>query len=198
MPDGIDWGQVRRKLEAAQAAIQAGGRMGRDREEEILSQRARELAKPEKEGESGAESIDILSFEIGGESYAVETAFVVEVLPLRELTPLPGAPEFILGIVYVRGRVLCLNDLSRFFGLPQKGLSERDKVVVLRKGEMEIGVLAEAIVGTRALAREDIRTLPAAGQAGHGFLKGVTPDGTSVIDAAVILDDPRLVVDQVE
>lgn len=198
MPDGIDWGQVRRKLEVAQTAIQVGGGMTRDREEELLSQRAQELAKPEKGGETGGESIDILSFEIGGESYAVETSFVVEVLPLRELTPLPGAPEFILGIVYVRGRVLCLNDLSRFFGLPPKGLSERDKVVVLRKGEMEIGVLAEAIVGTRALARQDIRALPAEGQAGHGFLKGVTSEGTSVIDAAVILDDPRLVVNQVE
>jgi len=198
MPDRTDWGQVRQKLEAGQAALEAGGRMGRDREEEILSERARELARPQREEATGGGSIDILSFVICGETYAVETAFVVEVLPLRELTPLPGAPEFILGIVYVRGRVLCLNDLSRFFGLPQKGLSERDKVVVLRKGEMEIGVLAEAIVGTRALARQDIRALPAEGQAGHGLLKGVTPDGTSVMDGAVILDDPRLVVAQAE
>lgn len=198
MPDAIDWAQVRRTLEVAQAATEAGGTMGRHREEEILTERACAMAKIGSVEEAGGESIDVLEFEMGGERYAVETAYVVEVLPLMELTPLPGGPEFILGSVIVRGRVLCLNDLSRFFGLPPRRLSERDKIVVLRKGEMEIAVLAEAILGTRAIAREDIRALAAAGQTGRSFLKGVTTDGTSVMDAAVILEDPRLVVNQVD
>ena len=179
-------------------AMAPGHALSAERQEQILRERARELCVEAETAEVASGAMDALEFVVSGERYAVETAYVQQVLPLRELTALPGAPDFILGVLYVRGRVLCLNDLSRFLGLPPKGLSERDKAVVLHKGKMEIAVLAEAIEGIRVLRREDLQALPPVQGLERAFLLGATSDGTSVLDAGCILDDPRLVVSQAD
>ena len=198
MPTSMDWERVKERLEASRLAASPEHALSPERQEEILRARARDLSREEPAVEDAGGAADALELLLSGERYAVESSFVVEVLPVRELTPLPGTPEFILGIVYVRGRVLCLNDLSRFLGLPQKGLSERDKAVVLRKGQMEIAVLAEAIEGIRTFRPADLQMLPPLQGVERAFLLGVTSDGVSVLDARCILDDPRLVVSQAE
>lgn len=74
-----------------------------EEERSILRERAQRLAKePEESGKSHF-FMEVLSFLLAGERYAVETRFVVETMTLRELTSLPGLPSFILGIVNIRG-----------------------------------------------------------------------------------------------
>ena len=167
-------------------------------EQQILAERARLLSRPSDESTARAESLDLLEFKLAGERCALETAFVEAVLPLRELTPLPGAPEHVLGIVYARGRVFCLNNLARLLGLPGKNLSERDTLILLRKPGMELAVLAEEILGNRRVETTRIHSIASKAGAARNYLLGVTDDGTSVLDAAALLDDPRLIVNQTE
>src|SRR5882757_6299566 len=92
--------------------------------QEILRARARVLARPpERQAEAGA-MLDLLEFRLAQECYAVENRYVQEVCPLKELTPLPCTPPFLLGIVNVRGRILPVLDLKKFFDLPEKGLTD--------------------------------------------------------------------------
>src|ERR1700712_5225839 len=93
-------------------------------DERILRERARLLARvPESEPVAGA-VLELLEFSLAQERYAVENRFVREVCPLKELTPLPCTPPFLLGVVNVRGRILPVLDLKKFFDLPEKGLTD--------------------------------------------------------------------------
>src|SRR4051794_13858537 len=90
----------------------------------ILQARARALARRPEEAPAAGEMLEILEFTLASERYAVENRYVLEVAPLKELTPLPCTPPFVRGIVNVRGRILPVFDLKMFFDLPQKGISD--------------------------------------------------------------------------
>ncbi len=81
----------------------------------LMQQRARELARPLADGAAEGEHIEVLEFILAHERYAIETAWVQEVYPLRQLTPLPGTPAFVLGVVNVRGKIISVMDLRVFF-----------------------------------------------------------------------------------
>src|SRR5688572_14220407 len=109
----------------------------------VLQERARRLgAKPTPE--QTAVTLDVIEFMLADERYAVESVFVREVCPLKDLTPLPGTPDFILGVVGIRGHILSIVDLRRFFDLPFKGLTDFNKVIVVSGDRMEFGLLADA------------------------------------------------------
>lgn len=141
--------------------------------------------------------LDVLEFRLAHERYAVETRWVREVHALRSITPLPGTPGFVAGMVHLRGRVLAVIDLRRFFGLPRVGLTDLHRIVRLGAGagQVELGVLADLDLDLVSLDRRQLQP-PAAAPAGIDarFVRGVAPCGTVVLDAARILADPRLAI----
>ena len=160
-----------------------------------MEKRARELArKPESKDDIGAR-IEIVEFTMAHERYGIESRFVREVHPLRELTPLPGTPAFVLGIVNLRGRVVSLVDLKKFFGLPAKGLSDTNHVVLLASPKMEFGILADTMLGVRGLPADELQgDFPTFTGHRKDYLLGVARDGTIVLNAEQILGDPKIVV----
>jgi purine-binding chemotaxis protein CheW len=120
---------------------------------------------------------------------------VREVVPLKDLIPLPGTPPFVAGIISLRGQLLSVIDLKCFFELPARGLTDLHQVIVLRQAAMELGVLADEVTGVRTVGAEEIgpALLTAAGIRAE-YLRGVTGEPVAVLDAARILADPKLVV----
>ena len=161
----------------------------------VLKKRARELARrPDSEAKT-SERIEIVEFTMAHERYGLESRFVQEVYPLRELTPLPGTPPFVLGIVNLRGRVISLVDLKKFFSLPEKGLSDVNHVVLLSSPEMEFGILADSMLGVREIPADELQAdLPTFTGHRKDYLLGVARDGTVVLDARQILGDPKIIV----
>ncbi|MBI2425281.1 MAG: purine-binding chemotaxis protein CheW [Candidatus Hydrogenedentes bacterium] len=166
-----------------------------DKAAAILLERAAALSREEEPVPEAREYLEIVEFTMAQEVYGVPAAAVREVYPLREFTPLPGTPRFVLGIVNVRGQVLSLIDLKQFFGLPDRGLAELNRIVVLRSPRMEFGILADTILGVRRLPlcslQDDPVTLTGIRKK---YLLGVSKDGPIVLNAESILDDPELVV----
>ena len=161
----------------------------------LLRERARRLARPAAREATG-EACDVLEFGLAGERYALEAARVLDVQPLRELAPLPGTPPFLRGIVSVHGTLVGVVDLRKFFGLPERGIADLHRVVLLGDGAQAIGLLADTVEGVAALDLALVQTsLPTLGGIRADFVRGVTADGLVVLDAAAILADPRLVVD---
>jgi purine-binding chemotaxis protein CheW len=166
-----------------------------DAERAVLEKRARELARRPVGETATSEHVQIVEFTMAHERYGVEARYVREVHRLRELTPLPGTPAFVLGIINVRGRVTSLVDLKKFFALPEKGLSDTNHVVLLSSSDMEFGILADSMLGVRALAIGDLQgDLPTFTGHRKDYLLGVARDGVVVLDARRILADPRIVV----
>lgn len=162
----------------------------------ILRERAVALARSATSGDTPGDFLDLLEFRLANERYAVESRYVVEVQPLRELTPLPGTPAFVRGIVNLRGRILPVFDLKKFFDLPEQGLTDLHRIVVVRGYELELGLLADVAVGVQRRAREELQpSLPTLSGIGAEYLMGVTEERVVVLDLARILQDPRIVVD---
>lgn len=161
----------------------------------VLRARAQALARPPVRTDLTLEALDVLEFRLASERYAVETAFVREVLPFRDLTPLPGTPPFVLGIVNVRGRILPVYDIKKFFDLPDQGLTDLHKILLIQGHGLELGLLGDAIVGARTLPLEDMHPpLPTFTGVRAEYLRGVTAEGLVVLDVERILTDPKIIV----
>ncbi len=162
---------------------------------QILCARAKALSRPPKRAADTGESIEVLEFRLAQERYAVETRFVRGVHPLRELTPLPCTPSFVLGIVNVRGRILPVFDIKKFFDLPDKGLTDLHRIILVHGNDLEFGLLADAIVSTQAIPVDGLQVPPATLTGIRAeYLKGVTSERLMVLDLDRILADPKIIV----
>lgn len=171
-----------------------------DQKQQVLRARARALAHEELGQSAPQGRIEVVEFVLSGEQYGVENVLVREVYPLKDLTPLPCTPAFVLGIINLRGQILAVMDLRRFFELPIKGITDLNKVIVLQAGEVQVGILADAVVGMRSVAIDDLQPpLPTMTGIRAEYLRGVTSDRMAVLDGARILGDEKIVVhDEVE
>jgi purine-binding chemotaxis protein CheW len=188
----IDWDSLRQRLEASRTAVVHEPTP--DATREILKARARELARLTGEDEDPV-TLEVLEFRLSHETYAIEISWIAETYPLRDLTPLPGTPPFVLGIINVRGRILSVIDIRVFFDLPLKGLTNLNKVIILQSGEMEFGILADEIIGTRSIPLAELQTpLPTLTGIREEYLKGVTREQMAILDGLKLLADKNLIV----
>lgn len=193
----IDWQSIHRRLEQATAALERATAVTPAERNEILAERARELARAEVREQRREEQIEIVEFLLAHETYALESSFVREVYPLKDLTALPGTPAFVAGVINVRGRIVSVVDLKRLIDLPAKGLTDLNKVVIVGDRHMEFGLLADAMVGVRRIAIADIQPPPPVLTGIRAdYLRGVTLDRHVILDVARLLADPSVVVRQ--
>lgn len=162
---------------------------------QILRARAQALARQPESELAPQASLEVLEFRLATERYAMESRFVREIHPLKNLTPLPCTPPFVLGIVNVRGRVVPVLDLRKFFGLPEQGLTDLHRVILVGGNDLEFGLLADMRVEVRSLALDSLQpALPTLSEIGAEYLLGVAVGGIVVLDMARILADPAILV----
>ncbi len=189
----VDWAQLRARLARAEAAL-AEPALDDATRRRILQARARSAAR-EPGADDGAQSLEVIEFLMGYEHHAIGTALVQEVIALRELTPLPGAPRFVAGIVNVRGRIVSVVDLKAFFGLPARGLPDLNRVLVVSDGRIEFGLLVDSVTGMRRVRLADLQPpLPTMSGVRARYLLGITPERLAVLDVERIVGDPDIIV----
>ncbi|MDB6038375.1 MAG: CheW protein [Verrucomicrobiales bacterium] len=162
---------------------------------QVLRARARALSRISEPPAVAQTFLELLEFRVAQESYALENRYVQEVCPFKELTPLPCTPPFVLGIVNIRGRILPVLDLKKFFDLPEVGLTDLHRIILVQGNGLELGLLADVIVGVRSVPADCLQpSLPTLGGIRSDYLKGVTAERLVVLDLARILADPRIIV----
>jgi purine-binding chemotaxis protein CheW len=162
----------------------------------ILRARARALAQARAPAGALEQELEVVAFTVAGESYGIESAFVREVVRLKSLAELPGLPRFLRGIVNLRGRIVSVMDIRKFFGLPDKGLSDLNKLVVVGSEAMVFAILADAIEGMRRLSPSELQpALPAPGVR-RDYVRGMSGERLVVLAAERLLSDPKLLVQQ--
>lgn len=161
----------------------------------ILEARARALAQPRSREEDARPRLDVLQFLLAGERYGVALEFIREVLPLKDFSPIPCTPAFVVGMMNVRGQILTLLNLCPLLDLPKHAISNLNQVVVLRGDDIEFGVLADAILGMRSVEIAALQeTLPGYSGVRAELLRGVTPDRLIILDARKVLTHPGMIV----
>lgn len=193
----IDWSEVRQRAEMAWQKLAQGAAPSPEERRSILKARARALAHEPQRVAAAQEFLEIIEFRLATETYGIEAAFVRDVLPLKDFTPLPGAPSFVLGVINARGEIISVVDLKKFFNLPQNGMGQLNKVVILRNEQMEFGILADDILGVRSIALETIQASPPTVTGiGASYVRGVTAERVIVLDGEKILGDEQIIVHQ--
>jgi purine-binding chemotaxis protein CheW len=163
----------------------------------ILRERALKLAKKIEAGRQDGETLEVIEFTLAHEHYAVEMAYIREVYALKDLTPVPCTPSYILGIINLRGQVISVTDIREFFDLPKKEISDQFRVLVLKNANMELGILAESVLGERKVPLEDVQSQLVASKAdSEGYIKGVTKERLIILDMEKFLSDENIVVYQ--
>jgi purine-binding chemotaxis protein CheW len=187
-----DWRKIHASLGKARASLESGWQPSAEEKKRVLRARAEKLSQAPLEGDAASESLEVVEFLLGKERYAIESEFVVEIFPLNELTPLPCTPPFIAGIINVRGRIVSVVHLKDFFDLPQEGLTNLNRVIILQGERMEFGLLVDAILHAQISLRDIQPPLPTFTGLRAKFTRGVTKDALVVLNAEQILRDESL------
>lgn len=121
----------------------------------------------------------LLRFAVGREGFAISIDDVRELVEVPAMTALPLMPEFVRGVMNLRGAVVPIIDLAARLGRPASPLTRRSCVVIVDAGEetgerQRIGMLVDAVHEVLDLAEEDIELAPSLGtRAPADFLAGV-------------------------
>ncbi|MDD3574217.1 MAG: chemotaxis protein CheW [Methanospirillum sp.] len=165
--------------------------------ERLLRERAMQLALPE-EKRSRPPVISVIRFNLMYQEYAVEMKYIKEVIQTSEITPVPGSPDFIAGICSVRGEIISLVDLRVLLSIPDRGLTDLNRVIVLNDGNLTFGILVDQITGIGTLKIEEIvRTVRKEQKEWEPYICG-TIGSLHVLNAQVLLTDSRMIVDDTE
>jgi len=136
----------------------------------------------------------------GEDRYGLPLAQVAQVLPARPVTAVPGAPDALLGVIALSGRVVSLLGLARALGRPGAPEPGAGHIVVLRGGAAAVALAVDRVEGVAAIAVPD-PDLPAAPESlldpavaglGAGAVSGYAPARTNADDGFVAIDLPRL------
>ena len=131
-------------------------------------------------------TISYLSFKIGKEHFAANVRYVQNILELTDITEVPKAPDYMLGIINLRGMVLPLVDMRIKLGLPNTEKTSSTCILVLEviieKQQVFIGALVDSVSEVLEIDDSNIKDSPGIGnQYKSEFISGVFHDGNKFI-----------------
>lgn len=163
----------------------------------ILIKRAEILAREISAEEPEEQSVQVVEFMLAGEKYGIEAIYVREIFRLKKLTPIPCTPPFITGVINVHQQIVSVIDIKKFFNLPDSGITELNKVIILKTDDMEVGILADSITGITGININRLQTLlPGLTDIGTEYLKGIAEGPLIILDGEKILSDKKLIVSE--
>jgi len=138
--------------------------------------------------ESREERGEWLKFLLVDQAYALNVLQVQEILVFDDVTPVPGAPDYIVGVINVRGSIVTVVDAARRVQVDRTDGSKAEWIVILDAGGEHIGLLVDQVLEVEDL---DNATMEPAPPDGPPALTGVVVDGeqmTILLDARIMLD----------
>jgi purine-binding chemotaxis protein CheW len=115
-----------------------------------------------------------VTFRLAGETYGVNVMQVQEVLRYTEIAPVPGAPDYVLGIINLRGNVVTVIDTRNRFGLVSGELTDNTRIVIIEAEGHVIGILVDSVAEVVYLRQSEIETAPNVGNDESAkFIQGV-------------------------
>lgn len=123
-----------------------------------------------------------LTFIVGKETYGIAIRFVTEIVGLQTITEMPEMPEYIKGIINLRGKIIPVMDVRLRFSKQARDYDDRTCVVVIDFDGISIGLIVDSVSEVMSIPAEDISELPGSG-AGHGnrYIRQIGKIGSGVI-----------------
>ncbi len=107
-----------------------------------------------------------LTFSLGKESYGIDIKYVIEIIGIQSITEIPELPEYVKGIINLRGKIIPVLDVRLKFKKEPKEYNDRTCVVVVDIKEVSIGLIVDSVAEVITISEEDIVEPP---QLNKGF-----------------------------
>lgn len=98
----------------------------------------------------------LVVFNLDAHRYAVRLEFVRRVVRVAEPTPLPNAPDIVLGVLNLRGEIIPVLDIRRRLGLPRRDINPTDQLIVASTARRRIALLVESVSGVAKRSPDEI------------------------------------------
>lgn len=144
-----------------------------------------------RDEEKHYELTQLVSFIIDQEEYGVEVLKVREIIRMVSITHMPNAPDFVEGIINLRGKVIPIISMRRKFGLMEKEFDQYTRVIIMDVGGELLGFTVDSVSEVIRISSDDIQQSPsvAAGSVGQEFISGVINHGEKLL---IVLDLDRM------
>eukprot|EP00232_Nephroselmis_pyriformis_P019213 CAMPEP_0182900148 /NCGR_PEP_ID=MMETSP0034_2-20130328/28607_1 /TAXON_ID=156128 /ORGANISM="Nephroselmis pyriformis, Strain CCMP717" /LENGTH=156 /DNA_ID=CAMNT_0025034295 /DNA_START=532 /DNA_END=1002 /DNA_ORIENTATION=+ len=121
------------------------------------------------------EVLQWVTYRLDEETYGINVMQVQEVLRYTEIAPVPGAPDYVLGIINLRGNVVTVIDTRSRFGLPPTDITDNTRIVIIESDEQVVGILVDSVAEVVYLRSSEIDSAPNVGtEESAKFIQGVS------------------------
>ncbi len=146
----------------------------------------------ETSGEKSSSRMSVLqlvTFKLGDEEYAIDILKVQEINRMVEITSIPSAPEYVEGVINLRGKVIPVINLRKRFGLPVKEVDAQSRIMVVDVG-VKVGIIVDSVSEVLRLSSDTVEPPPPM-TAGNGskYISGVGKLGDRLV---ILLDIEKL------
>jgi purine-binding chemotaxis protein CheW len=130
-----------------------------------------------------------LTFSLGKEYYGIDIMYVTEIVGIQAITFVPELPDFIKGIINLRGKIIPVMDARLKFKKEPKEYNDRTCIIVIDVLELSIGIIVDAVSEVLNISDENIVPPPNLNTGGRKYIKSV---GKSEENVTLILDCEKL------
>lgn len=135
-----------------------------------------------------------VTFKLGGETYAINVMQVQEVLRVTEIAPVPGAPDFVLGIINLRGNVVTVMDARKRIHLESREVDDDSRIVIIEAGNQVVGVLVDCVAEVLEVEDSEIEPAPNVGNdESSKYIQGVVNRDQALI---ILMDLDKLLSEE--
>jgi purine-binding chemotaxis protein CheW len=137
-----------------------------------------------------------LTFSLGKESYGIEILYVTEIVGIQPITQVPELPEYIKGIINLRGKIIPVMDVRLRFKKTSVDYNDRTCIVVIDIKDISIGMIVDTVAEVLSIPEHEIVPPPDINKGGKKYIKGIGKTGSEV---TLLLDCEKLLEeDEVE
>ncbi len=116
-----------------------------------------------------------VTFRLENETYGINVMQVQEVLRVSEIAPVPGAADYVIGIINLRGNVVTVVDTRRRFGMVEKEVDDLSRIIIIETEEQVVGILVDSVAEVVEIPASEIETAPNVGtEESAKYILGVT------------------------
>ena len=139
-----------------------------------------------------------LLFNIGEEAYGIAISHVTEIIEIQNVTGVPDMPNFVKGVINLRGKVVPVIDLRLRFGMNEREYDDRTCIIVVKIDNKSLGLIVDTVAEVHNIAEDDIDPVPDFGNEEEKgrYISGLGKIGDKV---TILIDTEKILkVEQIE
>lgn len=135
-----------------------------------------------------------LAFHVGNEEYGIEIRYVTEIIGLQKITDLPDMPDFVKGVINLRGKVIPVIDVRLRFGFEKREYDERTCIIVTNIDDVAVGLIVDSVAEVLDIPEKNVDPPPRVQKGSESrYIKGLGKVGE---DVKIILEINRFLFDE--